>query len=256
MAEPRLLHLEEDLYPSITVTSFGVPVRTRGQLRTLLLRIRELTCSWYERPPPSFQMTHLEEVLWVHIKQGKKKIPRSFKWLTQGLTQLVNGRKRTRIWQHPASILLEEENGDHGFYGLMLPPALPSFSSPLAHLQSPEPGPRNHNKALRLLCASRLLSDHTRPIWPPSAKGNHLWSCVDLCPVLMILWDTQEAQRSMPCTLLNANKSGPAVLLDDTALRLMCSHVHILCSRKKCEHPRSRSGPHWKRKYGNASTEG
>lgn len=41
--------------------------------------------------------------------------------------------------------------------------------------------------------------------------GNHLWSCLDLCPVLIIPWDTQEAQKSMSCTLLNANKSGPAV---------------------------------------------
>ena len=38
-------------------------------------------------------------------------------------------------------------------------------------------------------------------------------------------------------------------LPDDTALRLMCSHAHILCPRKKCEHTRSRSEPYWKRKY-------
>lgn len=63
-----------------------------------------------------------------------------------------------------ASILLEEETEIMDFMGSCY--HLPFLLSPrpYAHLQSPEPGPRNHNKALRLLCAARLLSDHTRPI--------------------------------------------------------------------------------------------
>ena len=38
LAEPRLLHLEEDLYPSTIFTSFGVPVRTHGKLQTLFIK--------------------------------------------------------------------------------------------------------------------------------------------------------------------------------------------------------------------------
>lgn len=139
-------------------------------------------------------------------------------------------------------------NWHHGFYGLMLPPVLPSFSSPQFPPPVPWAWPKNHNKALGLLCAAHLLSDHTCSIWCPCPVtiSGPAWTSV----LSWLYHGTLRKCRSQCLALCSMlTRAAQLFLLDDTALRLMYSHAHILCSQKKCERPRSRSGPHWKRKY-------
>lgn len=133
---------------------------------------------------------------------------------------------------------------------------LPSFSWPSPPRLSPEPGPWSYTEyttdALELLCAAPLPSDCTCSVGCPRL-GNCFWSCLAIFLVQIKMQDTQRAKqsgRSALCPALTIpERPHQHFLSGDTALRLMCSHAHILCSLEKCEHSRSTFGPHWRRKY-------
>lgn len=131
------------------------------------------------------------------------------------------------------------------------------LSFPPSPRPEPHSCPRNlvqevHDKCLgTAFCCSFLTRTHS--VRHPCLH-NCFWSCVDMFLVQSIMKGTEkEEQFKCPavCSILKIPEwPYQHFLSNDTALRPMCSHVHVQRSLKKCNNSRSMCVPYCKKKYG------